>query len=320
MTNSISPWLGMRNLSQRRVDASIHHDIFWITDVNGKYGFQISTDICSEINCEEVSLRGIQLIIDNTRYINQIDFFLILQNNVDWEIFRALCDDLIKVVRDNPEGKEMISAVELRLRRWQQLLKQDNRSPFSLQQQMGLFSELLCLKNIVLPKLGIHQAITSWNGPELDKQDFLLDDAALEVKSYRTSKGDTINISSLKQLDSEKSSMYLAAYALTPSENGISIYDLAEEIRLIIREISTLSQLEELFESKLIAYGYVPELINDELHSFIVDNQRLFTVTDTFPRITPKDVRDPIASVSYSIDLSKCLDYETNLEDFNSEG
>lgn len=315
MMTKNKPWLGMERQSQRRIDADTPHNLFWIIDPLGNYGLRIQTIGINRHVEGNIQLKGIQMIRDENE-ANQTGLFLILQNNEDWEIFHTLCMDLIKVVRDNPKGNEMISAVELRLKRWQQLLQQNNKSPFSLQKQMGLFSELLCLRNLVIPKCGIRQSIISWNGPEYDKQDFLLDDTAVEVKSYRASKGDSISISSLKQLDSEKSSLYLAAYALTLSENGLSIDDIAEEIRLLIRGNIITNQIEDLFESKLIAYGYVPELINEELYSFIVDNQRLFSITDTFPRITPKDVQDPIMSVTYSIDLSKCLEYETSLENF----
>ncbi|MFB5762935.1 PD-(D/E)XK motif protein [Paenibacillus medicaginis] len=308
------PWIGMERLSKRRVDAHTPHNLFWIIDPHGSYGLRIQTNTSIDIKEEKIKLKGIQLIRDETGS-NTTDLFLILQNNEDWEIFYSLCDDLIRVVLEYFDGKEMINAIELRLKRWQQLLMQDKRSSFSIEQQMGLFSELLCLKNLVVPKVGIHQAITAWNGPSLDKQDFLLDDAVLEVKSYRTSKGDTVSISSMKQLYSDKNSIYLAVYALTASKNGNSIEELSNDIRQLITDNGTSNDLD-LFESKLLAYGFAPEIINEELNNFIVDNQRIFSVTDAFPRITPHDVKDPIVSISYSIDLSKCLEFETSLENF----
>lgn len=143
----------------------------------------------------------------------------------------------------------------------------------------------------------------------------MLDDAALEVKSYRTSKGDTVNISSLKQLYSEKDSIYLASYALTASENGTSIEEIAADIRRIIIINGTNNDLD-LFESKLLAYGYAPETLIEELNSFIVDNQRIFSVKDEFPRIIPQDVKASITSVKYSVDLSRCTEFEISLDNF----
>jgi hypothetical protein len=39
----------------------------------------------------------------------------------------------------------------------------------NLHKQMGLFSELLCLRDIILPRYGVEQAIISWVGPDFDK-------------------------------------------------------------------------------------------------------------------------------------------------------
>ena len=314
MITKNKPWVGMDRQSQRRADAETPHNLFWIIDPQGNFGLRIQTKDNIKFVEEKISLKGIQLIIDNT-VANKTDFFLILQNKEDWEIFYTLCDDLIKVVRDNPNGKEMISAIELRLKRWQHLLKQNKHLSLSIEQQMGLFSELMCLKNIVIPKLGVEQSILAWNGPDFDKQDFLLDDAVLEVKSYRTSKGDTVSISSLKQLYSEKESIYLVAYALTASENGTSIEEIAADIRQLIIINGTNYDLD-LIESRLIAYGYAPETLNEELKSFIVDHQRVFKVTEEFPRITPQDVKAQITSVKYFVDLSKCSEFEICLEKF----
>ncbi|QYK65739.1 MULTISPECIES: PD-(D/E)XK motif protein [Paenibacillus] len=314
MITKNKPWRGMEKQSQRRADADTPHNLFWIIGPQGNYGLRIQTKDSVKFVDDKISLKGIQLIIDSS-VAHQTDFFLILQNKEDWEIFHTLCEDLIKVVRDNPNGKELISAIELRLKRWQHLLKQDKRLSLSIEQQMGLFSELFCLMNIVIPKLGVQQAILAWNGPDFDKQDFLLDDAALEVKSYRTSKGDTVNISSLKQLYSEKDSIYLVSYALTASENGTSIEEIAADIRRIIIINGTNNDLD-LFESKLLAYGYAPETLIEELNSFIVDNQRIFSVKDEFPRIIPQDVKASITSVKYSVDLSRCLEFEICLDNF----
>lgn len=125
--------------------------------------------------------------------------------------------------RNCDTSDKMISAVEIRLRRWQQLLKQDANQTFTIEKQMGLFSELLCLKEIVAAKVGIKQAVVSWVGPEFDKQDFLMDKAVIEVKSHRTSKDEIVHISSLQQLHSEKEPLLLMSYALTFSENGLSV-------------------------------------------------------------------------------------------------
>ena len=241
--------------------------------------------------------------------------FLVLNNRDDWQIFKVLCDDLIAEALRCSNDEEMISVAEARLKRWQRLLKQELHRELTTEVQMGLFSELLCLKDIIAPKIRIEQSVNSWVGPDLDKQDFLMDRSAVEVKSYRTSKGNIASISSIHQLCSDKESLFLITYGLTPSENGLSVEDIAESIRKLL--IMQSDEILDLFESKLAQYGYIPELIKEPLIKFIIDKNRAYSVTDEFPKIDSKDIHSQILSVKYSIDLSKCTDFEVNLTSVN---
>jgi hypothetical protein len=242
---------------------------------------------------------------------NYGELFLILNRKEDWEIFYILCEDLIATAHRYGTEEKMISAVEVRLKRWQQLLKQDRNEKLTVEIQMGLFAELVCLKDILAPNIGIKQAITSWVGPEFDKQDFLMDNAVIEVKSYRTSKGEIVHISSLQQLDSPKEPLYLLGNGLTCSENGLSIEDISQCIKELLKQES--NELKYVFENKLMDYGYIPEIVKEPLQKFIVDNQKLYNISDSFPKIVRKNIKNEIIDVKYTIDLAQCIEYEVGL-------
>jgi len=74
-----------------------------------------------------------------------------------------------------------------------------------------------------------------------------------------------------------------------------------------------------MFELKLIEYGFIPEIIKTPLYNFIVDTEKVFLVSDDFPRILPKIIKSQITSIKYSIDLTKCKEYEVNIETFLNE-
>ena len=170
------------------------------------------------------------------------------------------------------------------------------------------------------PKIGIKQAINAWVGPDSDKQDFLLDDFILEIKSYRTSKTPVAHVSSAGQLYSEKEPIYLILYALMDSEKGASVSDLSDEIELIISEDEINEELIEVFNLKLDNYGYIPDFDNEtSLIKFKIDNSSVYHVTDDFPKLTPLDIPLQITSLQYGIDLSKCSDYLVNIEDIMGE-
>jgi hypothetical protein len=72
-----------------------------------------------------------------------------------------LCTDLTSASHNQDSDKNFILAVQARLKRWQELLKLTQSKSMSREMQMGLFTELTCLKNILEPKIGIKWAIAS---------------------------------------------------------------------------------------------------------------------------------------------------------------
>jgi len=317
MINTKNPWYKMKESSQRRIEFKTQHNLFWITDLEGKYGFCLQSKNLFDNIDSPANLKGISILKRNSAY-NYGELFLILNDKEEWQIFYALCEDLISITHQYDNDEAMISAVEVRLKRWQQLLKQDRNQDMSLERQMGLFSELLCLKDVVFPQTGIEQSIVSWVGADFDKQDFLLNNAIIEVKSYRTSKSPIIHISSLQQLYSDKEPLFLLTYGLTQSENGLSINNLVDEINELLENKST--EIKDLFDNKLVEYGFIPEIIKTPLYKFIVDKNRVYFVSDEFPKILPYDIKSQIIDVKYTIDLLQCHEHEIDLNNIFNMG
>jgi hypothetical protein len=310
MIDNINPWLNMQESAQRRIESITTHNIFWVTDLEGKYGFCLQSKNIFESIKSPANLNGVAILKRNSIY-NFGELFLILNNKEDWQIFHSLCEDLISITHKYDSDEAMINAVEVRLKRWQQLLKQDRNQDMSLERQMGLFTELLCLRDIITPKIGIEQAITSWVGADFDKQDFLLDNAIIEVKSYRTTKSPIINISSLQQLHSDKEPIFLLTYSLMQSDNGTAIDSIVKDIvRLLENEPENVLNL---FDNKLLEYGYIPEIVKTPFYKFIVDKTKAYYVSDSFPKISPEYIKSQIIKVKYSIDLIQCEEFEVEV-------
>lgn len=305
-----NPWEKMASLSRRRVESKTPHDLFWITDINGNYGFLIYSKKIFKKIVNSLDLKEISVIKKNNED-GQGELYIFLNKKEDWQIFLTLCNDLISVTHKFEMDEKMVHAAEDRLSRWQQLFRQNFNEEMPLERQMGLFAELLCLKDVIMPKTGVAQAIISWVGPDFDKQDFLLEDSVLEVKSYRTSKGPVVQISSAQQLFSEKVPLFLISFALTTANSGQSIDDVSKIIFSKLEDES--AELRQMFEGKLIEYGYIPNAHRIPLFKFIADKQKLFKISDSFPKIVPSQLKSQISSVKYSIDLSKCEEFEVKL-------
>jgi hypothetical protein len=312
MINSQLPWNAMTESTKRRVKIISCHDVYWITDIHGNYGIFISSKTPFISITSTINLNGIVVVKRNSG-LNHGELILLLSEKINAEIFNKLCEDLISTINQHQDNDAMITAVEIRLQRWQELLKHGNDFAMSTEMQMGLFSELTFIENILIPRLGEVQAINAWVGPNFDKQDFLLDDQVVEIKSYRSSKGHIVSISSAEQLYSEKQPFYLVSFGLTISDNGKTVSDLSESIKENLSNKSKL--LFDLFNLKLTDYGYIPELDNKPYISFLIDNTKVFHINQYFPKLTTPNIPGQILKVKYTIDLSACEEFEVGICD-----
>ncbi|WP_294184274.1 PD-(D/E)XK motif protein [uncultured Sphingobacterium sp.] len=303
--NSINPWKMMNVGSSRRVDSEIQHEVFWIVDEQRRYGFYLrSAEKFAEVK-SDIHLKGVSLIKRNTIEFGEL--FLILNRQSDWELFLAICEDILSICLIHITNKELMATVEDRLRRWQIFLAQNSDPIMSAELQMGLFSELMCLKDLISSRCA-KESIIAWSGPDKDKQDFNFSDSMIEVKSYRTSKGPKVVISSSHQLLSESKPLYLVAYGLTLSEQGHSIKDILTEFETLLSEENFA--IQQLFENKIISYGYMPNMKDEAMINFTVDSIRIFEVTTDFPKLLPYQIPAEITNIIYTIDLELCKVHE----------
>ena len=316
MIKQTNPWETMSSNSQRRVDKNLNYDFFWIRDIDGRYGFCIESKDILKDNESNINLKGITLKkVSDEGYTSRL--YMILNDNKDYEIFIVLCQDLISIANKYDNNKRIISEVEDRLKRWQQLLKRNMTGIMTIERQMGLFSELVCLKNIIASEIGINEAIVSWVGPDFDKQDFSTDLVTIEVKSYKSTKGEIIYISSFEQLKVNEKPLYLVAYGLTISEKGLSIMDMIDTIQNRIEDRNIL----ELFKLKLFDYGHIDGIANNtKLSKFIIDKESIYYINEKFPKICSNDVSHKIVSIKYGIDLYKCEEFKVDEIDLLSVG
>lgn len=305
MTEYDNPWGEMHPSSIRRIKNESIFDIFWFKGVDNSLGIRFLVGHLLDDIDKPIKLDGISIIKRNKP--SKGELFLILREKEDLELFIVLCNNLIDLTGNYDGEKTMMKAIENRLIRWQKLLKEARKKTFSTEKQMGLITELTCLKDVIAPKLGLSKAIIAWVGCEADKQDFALENLLIEVKSYRTTKGPKVNINSVLQLFSEKEPLYLITYGITKTLDGLNVDDLINSIReQLCQEPKNI--LEE-FDNKLYDFGYVPELIDNELVRFTFDKIKAYSVSESFPKVDPRILNNEIINLKYSLDLTDCQNY-----------
>ena len=304
----INPWENISFGSQRRIESKSRFNYFWITDTSRHYGLFIQTGYDLPPTLNTLRLKGITLRNQNTD--GKGELFLIINSNTEWELFLKICMDLIRSSETAAGEEQMINAVYSRLKKWQSFLKQGASTSLSLIEQMGLYTELDCLLNHILPSNGAEQTVTSWTGADFDKQDFSLSEKLVEVKSYASSKGASVYISSMHQLDNSKKMLYLLVYGLTVTSSGFSLTDLVTQIE---NNLALNQDALEQFQEKMAMRGYIPGATDPPFHKFQIDRQIAFQVRDDFPKILSTDVPAEVSSVNYILDILKCMNFNVEL-------
>lgn len=312
ISTSINPWADIAPGGERLIDGKAEYDLYWGVERNGNYALYISITESVNLPKKSISIRHLEIQLYESSSPGSYIWVIVLKNIEHWTIFKKLCEDLYTVAEVAVNEKAMISQLLLRLKNWQDLLMRDIKA-FPVTEQMGLYSELKVLKDVIAPKTGLSHAVSSWVGGDKDKQDFLLNRCAVEVKSYRTSKGEVVQISSKEQLYTEKDCLYLISCALTNSDIGHTVSEIARQIEEELKAALDFYALD-LFEKKLLNYGYSNVLIKEEdLCSFTLDKTYIYKVSDMFPKIISKDVAPEILTVKYELDLSSCKRFAVNL-------
>ena len=221
--------------------------------------------------------------------------------NIDLkEAYFSFCENLIDSIIGIQNEVTALGMLKRRFITWKKLFQKTSDRDVSKEKLMGIFGELLVLKDIVAPKYGINTAIMSWGGPDMQSKDFTVNDTWYEVKTIGAN-SDSIRISSLTQLASTISGHLLVvrAEAVSPEFNGncFSTIDIIKQILLLVSDES----VENTLISKIQSTG-IDVFGKETSIKFDVKSVNSYSVSDGFPRITDTNVPySEITEVHYTI-------------------
>jgi hypothetical protein len=235
-------------------------------------------------------------------------------------IFETLAADVATAVAGADDEVRGLRAFLARLRTWQEFMRRYGPDGLTLQEQTGLFAELLFLGSVLLPRLSAADAVQAWTGPLDALHDFLAGGVSIEVKATTASPASLFHVSHLAQLDETRvSRLFVCHYALDAGgTSGMSLPDLVEELRtrLAAEDHSACDQ----FDRCLAAAGYLDaqaRLYEDR--GLRVARRRCFQVAHGFPRLRAADVPSGIAECSYAVELAACVPFELDDSRFPQE-
>lgn len=284
--------------------------LFWGRDAFGRYLFIYDTDV-THLPEKRVypNLTGIALTA--ARDSSGGKLVLRLNETANWEIFHALCSDLVRATAGLEDGPSAGSVIVRRLNRWHELLKKGRSGILSIELIKGLIGELLFLRDRVAPEFGWDEAVSCWKGPEGSPQDFAIHQTAIEIKCQAGSSKPHVRINSAEQLDPQLPEAFLVVYTIADAGDadveGFTLNDLVTGVRLTLDTESQSAR--ERFEELLYLAGYVAMEEYDQ-YRFCVIAAKSFRLEGEFPRIRSSELRSGIENVSYTVNLEDCSGFE----------
>lgn len=251
-------------------------------------------------------LIDVEKLYDYSRNEWSLLFTLKSNSNSSLDMFKYIFKDILNSVNFNVSERKSLVDLCTRYEHWQQLLSRLPDS-FGRLKQQGLLAELLVLRDNLIPNYGVDKALEMWQGPKGAKQDFILPESWIEVKSTNLGKRE-IHISSLEQLDSPISDGELSVVTLQESNaydaNAICLSTVIDEIESEIND--DLIAID--FKEKLLLVGYGQNKEN-ELYFRVCDIEN-YKVNEEFPKIKRNIISTAITKVSYTLNLEAISNFK----------
>lgn len=222
-------------------------------------------------------------------------------------VFETLADDVAGAVAAAPSELTGVKSLLARLRTWERFVQRFGPDHLSDDEQLGLFAELRCLANYLLPAMDTSAAVRGWRGPHGEPQDFRFRTAAIEVKATASRNPVSFRISNLDQLDRGALEVLLVLHMAvdTGSPSGRTLPEVVADLRaaLAIADPVAASDLDV----SLIESGYLDQ--HEAAYAdrrYDVQSAKWFVVDEAFPRLTRGSVPPGIGEAKYSVMLQSC--------------
>ena len=223
------------------------------------------------------------------------------------ELFRFLAHDIALAVSRTDHALNVASAIVDRLRVWQGFFRRDTEG-LTLEEQEGLFGELLFLETLLEAGVGPDSAIAAWQGPVGAPRDFCFPACHIEVKAGTSRDG--FFVSSLVQLDCDGPDVLILAYTeLEEVPAGLSLPDIVSRIGNSLR--TTSPRAVGAFNDRLLQSGYLAAQSGGySLRRWRVVRRFCFRVAEGFPRIRRAELPFGVEEVRYRVALAACLPFQ----------
>lgn len=222
------------------------------------------------------------------------------------DLFILFCNDIIETSR--PLNDKGSSYVISRYEEWKNLLANTKNGLLSDLQIKGLLGEMFFIENELISLYGIDESVSSWMGPELGHQDFVIDNTWYEVKTV-SSGMEEVRISSVEQLDCKEEGKLIVVFVDKTSITNKKALNLnLIYYRLLSQMVNEDTKIS--FNKKLFKLGYYPRPeYEDEDYTFMINGVSHYCVNESFPCLRRNSIPSNILRADYTISLPAIKSY-----------
>lgn len=228
-------------------------------------------------------------------------------------IFDYVLHNILHDLMSEKEETQIMNEFLKKLKNWQKFMQSRKLGILSEEKIRGLLAELyfiFCLIQESTDKAEL--IIDAWYGPNKLQQDFIFNNVAIEVKSIGSTDKMVATISSINQLQSNLTHLYLSVFKVIKfnSTNNLELWSLNSLTDEILKLLKPTEKT--VLISKLLEIGYIKDEKYDEL-TYQIELINHYEVKDDFPKLTSINIPEGIVNIRYDIDLNKINQYKTQL-------
>jgi len=244
-------------------------------------------------------------------------YFLVITQETEQsaDIFEMVLQNLLDHTINKQEDETLFYVIYKVLDKWRNFFQRGGYRKLTEEMQRGLFGELWFIQDWLNRNPGIPPLlIEQWEGPTSGRIDFKNSKCGVEIKTTNDKLLKTIKISNEKQLklSTAVSKLFLYVCFIEQSKShGTSLEAMVLKIREALAERS--DRLALIFNDFLLELGFNEDQYADSY--YFVEKVEVFEVTDNFPKISSENLPIGISHVSYSLDLSHCLEFEKEADE-----
>ncbi|WP_292427839.1 PD-(D/E)XK motif protein [Mesorhizobium sp.] len=228
---------------------------------------------------------------------------LIRQPGAGRDLFVQMSADIVAALSATQTQSDswLLSLMLARIRAWQEFMRRPRSGLLSPEEEIGLFGELVFLREALDAGAPAAGMLHSWAGPAGGLQDFQTETVGIEIKSTISASGFPAQISSLEQLDGLAGrAVILGGVRLCQQEGGQTLSELVGGLRM---RVAQSRDLAGWLDRSLLLAGYEENAASRYLRRYDVVDTRFFEVDGSFPCLRRSSTVPVIRSANYQIDL-----------------